>query len=48
MLKSRREAEGNPNWFQRNWAEGGGYLGEVQKILREREEIGAANNLSLG
>ena len=36
VLKPRRAAEGNPNWFPRNWAEGVGYQSEVYKILRER------------
>jgi hypothetical protein len=36
VLKPRREAETNPNWFPRNWAEGVGYQSEVYKILRER------------
>jgi hypothetical protein len=36
VLKPRRAAEGNPNWFPRNWAEGLGYQSEVYKILRER------------
>ena len=34
VLKPRREAEGNPNWSPRNWAEGVGYQSQVHKILR--------------
>jgi hypothetical protein len=36
VLKSPREAEGNLNWFPRNWSEGVGYQSDVYKILRER------------
>ena len=36
VLRPRREAEGDPNWFPRNWAEGVRYQSEVYKILRER------------
>jgi hypothetical protein len=36
VLRPRRAAEGNTNWFPRNWAEGVGYQSEVYKILRER------------
>jgi hypothetical protein len=36
VLRPRREAEGDPNWFPRNWAEGVGYQSDVYKILRER------------
>jgi hypothetical protein len=36
VLKPRREAAGNPNWFPRNWSEGVVYRSEVYKILRER------------
>ena len=31
VLKLRRAAEENPNWFPRNWAEGVGYQSEVYK-----------------
>ena len=36
VLKSRREAEGNLNWFPRHWSEGVGYQSDIYKILRER------------
>jgi hypothetical protein len=36
VLNSRREAEGNLNWFPRNWSEGVSYQSDVYKILRER------------
>jgi hypothetical protein len=36
VLRPRREAEGDLNWFPRNWAEGVGYQSDVYKILRER------------
>ena len=29
VLRPRREAEGDPNWFPRNWAEGVGYQSDV-------------------
>jgi hypothetical protein len=35
VLKSRREAEGNPNW-RPNWMEGLAYQSQVRKILREQ------------
>jgi hypothetical protein len=36
VLRPRREAEGDPNWFPRNWSEGVQYQFDVHKILRER------------
>jgi len=36
VLRPRREAEGDPNWFPPNWAEGVGYQSDVYKILRKR------------
>ena len=32
VLKPRRAAEENPNWFPRNWAEGVGCQSEVYKF----------------
>ena len=36
VLRPRREAKGDPNWFPRNWSEGVQYQFDVHKILRER------------
>ena len=44
VLRPRREAEGDPNWFPPNWAEGVGYQSDVYKILRSdlRQQAGSS------
>jgi hypothetical protein len=42
VLKSRREALGDPNW-RPNWIAGTGYQNEVFRILRERFEAERQN-----